>query len=182
MCLGLFASTFVVFDFLVFLLHDQLVHPVIKKFILWKCVNHAPALLSQLPDCLKHWHFQLLVDYLLENRHRDESPSSAHSRAAVNYRRFSFLVMSQKFLYHKVQRFFAILQRTIPIRPGRDLIMSDYTFPIVVQVLQMNLPDPQFFLLDFRHQCHFVLFLTHFSALCFLIWPVSIAFLPILLN
>lgn len=182
MCLGLFASTFVVFDFLIFLLHDQLVHPVIKKFILWKCVNHAPALLSQLPDCFKYRHLQLLVDYLFENRHRDESPSSAYSRAAVNQRRLSFLVMSQELLNHKVQSFFASLQGSIPIRPGSDLIMSDNTFPIVVQVLHMNLSDSQFFLLDFRHQCHFVLFLTHFSALCFLIWPVSIAFLPILLN
>ena len=94
----------------------------------------------------------------------------------------AFIVVFEKLLHHEVKSFFARSKWPITIRPAGELIMSYNRLEIVIGIFNMNFPDFKLLLFYLFQQGQFILFFNHLAALSFLVRPVSVAFLPILLN
>lgn len=133
-------------NLLVFLVHDYLVHPLIKKLILRKSVDHSPPLFTQFSHCLKHWHLVFFVDNFLENCHRDKCAGPSHSCATMYDWRLSFFEVFQKLFNHVIECFFAWRKRSIAIRPAGDLVMSDDSFEISIGVFDIYFPNSELLL------------------------------------
>lgn len=168
--------------FFVFLIHNYLIHIIIKVFILRKSVNHSPSLFSQLSYQLENRNFILFLNDFLANTHGNKCSCSSNTCTTVNNWRLTFLIISQKFAHQKINWFIGSFKRSISIRPTRDLIMCEYCLEVIVYIFYMKLSYSKIILLILRDHFDLILFFNHFSSFSFLVGPVTIALFPIFLN
>lgn len=114
---------------------------LVDKLILWRGVDHPPALLSHFSDLVEDWDILVIGHQQPNEGHHHESSSPSHSRTTVHDRNIIFLDILYKLIHQLADPLFVLLLGDFSIQPVKDLEMCDDMTVVGVFVGELYFSD-----------------------------------------